>query len=323
MSLRNVSTPARRGFTLIELLVVIAIIAILIALLLPAVQQAREAARRSQCKNNLKQIGLALHNYHDVHSVFPPGNISASSGHGPTAWVHILPFADQAPLYNQLTFSGAHRFYFGLTNPNSSVLNSVYPQYMICPSSPVPSSAAPSDGGSPAVITNVVVGSYLLLEGAIGIDQIQNGDDAGCGSGTTGKGIRSNGGSFTFNKSYRFRDYTDGTSNVMMIAEQSDWGAGKADIRAGRSVGSWMGINNINIDCRCFNTATVRYSVGTKTNNAGMGYDGCNTPIQSIHVGGAHVLMGDGAVRFISDSTNFDLVRYLACRGDGNVIGEF
>ena len=103
-----------RGFTLIELLVVIAIIAILIALLLPAVQQAREAARRTQCKNNLKQIGLAMHNYHDVYLGFPPGYMNTApyhaNGNGPISgnysqWVWgamILPYIDQAPLYSRL-----------------------------------------------------------------------------------------------------------------------------------------------------------------------------------------------------------------------------
>src|SRR5262245_16035146 len=99
---------SRKGFTLIELLVVIAIIAVLIALLLPAVQQAREAARRSQCKNNLKQIGLGLHNYHDTFGVFAPGFISSTSnsttgiGTGWASSAFILPYIDQAPLYNQL-----------------------------------------------------------------------------------------------------------------------------------------------------------------------------------------------------------------------------
>ncbi|MBT5017958.1 MAG: DUF1559 domain-containing protein, partial [Planctomicrobium sp.] len=102
-----------RGFTLIELLVVIAIIAILIALLLPAVQQAREAARRTQCKNNLKQLGLALHNYHDTHGIFPnsmdsyfPGGVPSRSNPRNHSWmVMILPFIDQAPLYQSIDFS--------------------------------------------------------------------------------------------------------------------------------------------------------------------------------------------------------------------------
>ena len=104
----------KKGFTLIELLVVIAIIAILIALLLPAVQQAREAARRTQCKNNLKQVGLALHNYHDVALSFPIGSNASNTnsngdGHwGVSWWARILPYADQAPLYNTLQFEGNH-----------------------------------------------------------------------------------------------------------------------------------------------------------------------------------------------------------------------
>src|SRR6187455_1555610 len=109
------SRNKRVAFTLIELLVVIAIIAILIALLLPAVQQAREAARRTQCKNNLKQIGLALHNYHDVFLLFPPGSVNPQAGVklgyangdlcGHNLFAGILPYMDQAPLYNQLNWN--------------------------------------------------------------------------------------------------------------------------------------------------------------------------------------------------------------------------
>src|ERR1700724_2586602 len=99
---------SRLGFTLIELLVVIAIIAVLVALLLPAVQQAREAARRSQCKNNLKQIGLALHNYNESFAVLPPGrlvNPVNGQGHCFSAYAHLLPHLDQGPVYNQINFS--------------------------------------------------------------------------------------------------------------------------------------------------------------------------------------------------------------------------
>src|SRR6266851_4573200 len=98
----------RSAFTLIELLVVIAIIAVLVALLLPAVQQARESARRAQCKNNLKQIGLALHNYHEALQVFPPGrivNYVNGQGHCFSAYAHLLPYLDQTPIYNLINFT--------------------------------------------------------------------------------------------------------------------------------------------------------------------------------------------------------------------------
>ncbi|MFM8475111.1 MAG: DUF1559 domain-containing protein, partial [Planctomycetaceae bacterium] len=107
--MRAVACRFRRAFTLIELLVVIAIIAILVALLLPAVQQAREAARRTQCKNNLKQIALALHNYHDVHSTFPPANVvrfdpvDGPYGDGWTWHARILPFLEQTNLYQRVS----------------------------------------------------------------------------------------------------------------------------------------------------------------------------------------------------------------------------
>ena len=110
---RKVERSVRRGFTLVELLVVIAIIGVLVALLLPAVQAAREAARRTQCKNNLKQIGLAIHNHHDTKGYMPPGTSQDQQPFGPAAsnwgasWmVYILPFVEQGPLFDKLVIGG-------------------------------------------------------------------------------------------------------------------------------------------------------------------------------------------------------------------------
>ena len=164
-----------RAFTLIELLVVIAIIAILIALLLPAVQQAREAARRTQCKNNLKQVLLSLHNYHDVHSTFPQGQSRNGPGRGATwccggNWrVMVLPFIDQATVYNQIDWSGAYSF-GGSTNyaryaGGAEIFAGFKVPGFICPSSPL-------DPNDTAVVNNQQKGQthhYVGISGSLGV----------------------------------------------------------------------------------------------------------------------------------------------------------
>jgi len=303
--------------------VVIAIIAVLIALLLPAVQQAREAARRSQCKNNLKQIGLALHNYHDVHSIFPPGGLG---GHGPSAWVHLLPYLDQGNLYQQLTFSGpAGLFWFGGgPTSNYAAMNGKKPAVLLCPSSALPSSVSVTDSTA-SITTAVGLTSYILISGAAGLTQVQ--DDSSTWSSFTAKGIRSEGGSFSHVRTFRIRDFTDGTSNVAMIGEQSGWGKNSAgtpvDVRSAYASGAWMSPNT-QADVRCYNTTTLRYRFGTTNSTlAGILNDACNNPLQSAHVGGLHLLLGDGGVHFVSQNVDFDLSRYLVTRNDGNVLGEF
>jgi len=195
------SPQQQRGFTLIELLVVIAIIAILVALLLPAVQQAREAARRSQCKNNLKQFGLALHNYHDVHSTFPMGVTYDTSFAAWWEWsgvgwgARVLPFIDQAPLFNQIRFDVKSPANDGV---NASVKSAVLPVFR-CPSDP---GRAPANSHGPT--------SYVICSGS-------NANSAAWGGGSTGA---NNGRSVLFgNSKTNFRDITDGTSNTMVISE--------------------------------------------------------------------------------------------------------
>ena len=182
----NVSSKNRiqRGFTLIELLVVIAIIAILIALLLPAVQQAREAARRTQCRNNLKQVGLALHNYHDIYNTFPPGytarNLQASvpamgaNETGPGfAWSFaILPQMDGANIFSQVDTNGNSQ-----DAANVAVVQDVVLSGMLCPSDPAPSDVFE--------VTDVSMSTYQLprsnYPGILGYDSVTV--DAGQGSG--------------------------------------------------------------------------------------------------------------------------------------------
>jgi prepilin-type N-terminal cleavage/methylation domain-containing protein len=167
---------SRRAFTLIELLVVIAIIAILIALLLPAVQQAREAARRTQCRNNMHQLGLALHNYHDAHNVFPPGKgRDAAIGRDVHSWMTcILPYVDEAALYNAYNSSREANI-----APNYTVIGSKLAQYW-CPSNPDPQFHSPYGqtcyaGNQGTVATLNTSAGILFYISSIGIRDIRDG----------------------------------------------------------------------------------------------------------------------------------------------------
>ncbi|MDB5341217.1 MAG: hypothetical protein JWN70_6836 [Planctomycetaceae bacterium] len=324
----------QRGFTLIELLVVIAIIAVLIALLLPAVQQAREAARRSQCTNNLKQVGLALHNYHDVANCFPPGAaVTAGGGWGFTFWVGILPYADQAPAFNKLTTTSTNYGQVGSDPTNGPALNGLAPAYMVCPSSPLPNKT--TNGLNPQSPAGLVIPSYV---GIMGSNQAGSPISVNSSYGTAGAG-----GCLFPGSKVNFRDITDGSSNTIMIGETSDQTSDRQDVlRPGFNYSGWIGANKPNypgVDTTnwaasggqgiTFNLATVTFAVNYKPTSAiatsanGMNNAGMNCPIQSIHAGGAFVLLADGHIKFLSASMNLPTLFDLADKSDNHVIGEY
>jgi len=323
--MRKVTSP-NRGFTLIELLVVIAIIAILVALLLPAVQQAREAARRTQCKNNLKQIGLALHNYHDTSLGFPLGvRNDAPGGWGMSWMVGILPYIDQAPLFGQLDPEVNHSGFVG----NAAVANRVVIPAFLCPSSPLEPFTHGNNGGN-FVLRPHYVGISGATDGDGFVNQPAQVNTGGCCGSVTAGQIRARGGVMVASKSVRIRDITDGTSNTMCVSECGNFfvNAGGGEVQVNSNHGWTMGTNSGNQDVgntRTFNITTIRYPPNTVDNTLpGTGNnDGANNGIYSAHTGGVQVLLCDGAIRFISENIDMGTLRRVASRRDGDVIGEF
>lgn len=327
-----------RGFTLIELLVVIAIIAILIALLLPAVQQAREAARRSTCKNHLKQVGLALHNYHDTFLRFPIGE---QAGRIRPNWrAPILPYLDQAPAYNKMNFdiststggfmseSSSGSYGYGTGTTTNEVLKTLRVPVYNCPSSP--HSTSSNDNG----MNNYNQGQTMDYVGIAGSTPDPAGRSNVCsvtGAGY-GNGTYCNNGLLAPNDSFRMRDVKDGTSNTIIVAEQSGQVNGK-DCRS-NYYGGWSGIGTTSKmpalpsgSAWGSGTTTVMYSVNSFWNSGGpteaSAPYGANTIIGSYHTGGTHVLLTDGAVRFVSENLDFSTLANLCSKSDGVVIGEF
>ncbi|WP_437185352.1 DUF1559 domain-containing protein [Planctomicrobium sp. SH668] len=341
----SVISPHRRksrGFTLIELLVVIAIIAVLIALLLPAVQQAREAARRSQCKNNLKQVGLALHNYHDMFGSFPIGSrVDHTGWFGQTWWVGLLPSMDQANSFA----TWDHGAYAGGFSHDQNQLAMRTPiPIMVCPSSTM---AQPQDWQRRSTYIGIAGGTPTA---AFPESRVNNSAADCCGDrGSAGNGISAGGGLLVRNKTKSMKDCTDGTSNTIIVGEvggslvtaNTSHAAAIASQHphtikgnrihiGGSGPHSWsMGTSgdgtSVMSQYRAFNITTVHYPPNTRNyDQPGINVNfGPNNPLNSEHTGGIHALFADGHVGMISDNVNLDTLRHLAIADDGVPVGEF
>lgn len=342
--LPSLGASPRRGFTLIELLVVIAIIAVLIALLLPAVQQAREAARRSQCKNNLKQLGLALHNYHDSNQVFPMGLSDSVWGNTELigdgwAWgAAVLPYLDQGPLFNQFNFN---------VNPynagGNQALGATPLTVFSCPSDLKPPTSPNNPGNAAAGkgTTAVATTSYAVSAGPF--------DGAPCvQSGTVPIPEPRNTGLFQVNRSQSLRHVTDGASNVIAVGEirwipngtdatAAAYGSDRQYIYGHVTTGGGPKCDNNGVNNNGFHLHArwTRHKLNGPLLNA----SALERSFHSNHVGGAHFLMGDGSVHFISENIDHTSTNYvaspsnlngpygtyqrLAAINDGQVLGDY
>ena len=309
------------GFTLIELLVVIAIIAILVALLLPAVQQAREAARRSQCKNNIKQLALGLHNYHDTFNVMPPGvvNPGVANSNNPALLytancavecrntpftLLLLPYIDQAPLYNQINFSlpmtKAQRSGTGPSTDQGAVFTSTVSVFA-CPSDTPYLEAQTIAGSGHYGFTNARRTSYWFPA----IDRLEDRNATYTTDSSVNKAMFGN------NGGCRLTDVRDGTSNTMMISE--------TPFKKNATVYGpyWNGWNY---------TSGVEFGQQVNSRVAcGGGAGGCPYAWGggSSHTGGMQYAKADGSVNFLSQNVSFTIVQGLVTINKGEILGEF
>ncbi len=283
----------QRGFTLIELIVVIAIIGILVALILPAVQSAREAARRTQCQNNLKQIGVALHNYHSAHMTYPSGWIGATgevadvNGLSGFGWATmILPMLDQAPLYESLVLE------LSLTDAANAAAREAMLNVFRCPSDIGPDRwqmNLASGMSNPDLPVQLPTANYVGSFGPEGVD--------GCEGNLPGEPC-TGGGIFFLNSRVRAEHIADGESNTLMAGER------KTDPDAGLH-STWVGV-----------------AAGGEENISRI-LGGQLHDFSSYHDGRAHMLFGDGRVRMILDTIDVGVFEALSTREGYEAVSQF
>jgi prepilin-type N-terminal cleavage/methylation domain-containing protein/prepilin-type processing-associated H-X9-DG protein len=322
-----------RGFTLIELLVVIAIIAVLIALLLPAVQAAREAARRAQCTNNLKQLGLALHNYHDTNGSFPIGRqgINRPTGdpgypgdkgggnHRRTWAFSILPFIEQGTIANTINFSIA---YSVGTHANDTALTTEIAGYL-CPSDP-------GAGVTNAGAYKFHLGNYMANWGNMHYDQAGIPTRNPYSGPAPGGPVLFLGAPFALDKAFNVASFTDGTSNTLLMSEVICClpKNGNLDHRGG--------VYNDDYNCTMFMAYTPPNSTIPDQVSSASSSNWCQYPNQtnppcinvlpafnaarSFHPGGVNALMGDGSVEFFKNSISIPTWRALSTTTGGEVL---
>ncbi len=348
----------KHGFTLVELLVVIAIIGVLVALLLPAVQAAREAARRSQCMNNMRQYGLALQNYHSAMQEFPEisRKMDPDWQVGPTWVVLVMPYFEATAAFQGLDLNEQFWFESRLGEKNALQLDNFLPSVFHCPSSGLPKSYPHTTHSG--IEVNIAEICYVGVHGGAYLD-VENEifHPTTDPSPNENHGPISGGGMFVLDKNVRIAECTDGTSHTMMVGEESDFllvpnevsiyqfgkeGPGLVDLRSSGRHGAYAGNSHHHkpdgpgtmrpagrfcsapLCSRGRNVATLLFPINTKDwERRGMHTNGFNKPIRSPHPGGAFVLFTDGHVEFLTDSTELQVLHDFANRDDGNVSSAF
>lgn len=310
-------TLQRVGFTLIELLVVIAIIAILIAIFLPAVQQAREAARRSSCKSNLKQIGLALHNYHDIYTQFPTVNMNGDALSGGSLFVSILPMIEQQ--------AGFEAFDSGKTNSDPANVEAITGQKIatyVCPSNvfrrQVPGPCESATGAS--MDNGRAPGTYAANIGTRDYNQYWRWTPSAPQPVLDGAIVYSD----CTTPTTSVRDFIDGVSNVILVGETA-WNLAdyKIDSRYPNCDGqSRWGFTYWSVPFPGSTAATTAFGYNVRDElDDGIYSSSWSRTFRSDHAGGSNFVMGDGRVLFVGSEIDAEILDGIASRNGGELLG--